>query len=59
MRDLIKGKKTYIVAALMAVSVFLDYLTGDISMAQMVASGDVQTLLEAAGLSTLRAGIAK
>ncbi len=55
----LKGKKTYIVAALMALASLVHLLAGDMSIAQFVTSDHVITLLEATGFASLRAGVSK
>ncbi len=55
----LKGKKTYIVAGLMVVVALIQTITGEMGIAQFFMSEHVTTLIEAAGLGTLRAGIAK
>lgn len=58
----LRGKKTYIISALMACVGLVDMVTTDLSFSgviDFITSGNIQTLLEAAGLSSLRAGIAK
>ncbi len=55
----LRGKKTYIVAGLMALVALVRFLTGDLSFPDFILSDSMRTLLEAAGLSALRAGVAK
>lgn len=57
--DFLKGKKTYIVAGLMVVVAVVNMITGDMTLIQFISSEHVMTLLEAVGLGTLRAGVAK
>lgn len=54
MLDMLKGKKTYIAAAGMALSALAAYLGDAIDGATLV-----QRLVEAVGLATLRAGVKK
>lgn len=54
----LKGKKTYIVAALMATVTLLQLLTGETTLQEFIMSEHVTTLIEAMGLGTLRAGLA-
>lgn len=53
------GKKTYIVAALLAVVALLDVVTGDLSVVDFLSDPNLVLLLNAVGLATLRAGVAK
>ena len=55
----LKGKKTYIVAVLMFLTSLTHLLTGEMSLVEFAASEHLNTLLEAIGLGTLRAGVAK
>lgn len=57
--DWLKGKKTYIVAMLMSAVAVVNMISGDMTLVQFVSSEHVMTLLEAVGLGTLRAGVAK
>ena len=54
---MLKGKKTYIIASMMAMSVLAQLIMGDITFGQFFADGHVVTLLESLGLGSLRAGI--
>lgn len=54
----LQGKKTYIVSGLMATVSLLQLLMGETTLQEFVMSEHVTTLIEAAGLGTLRAGIA-
>jgi hypothetical protein len=54
----LQGKKTYIVAGLMATVTLLQLLTGETTLQEFILSEHVTTLIEAVGLGTLRAGIA-
>jgi hypothetical protein len=53
----LKGKKTYIVSTLMFLVSFFNLIFGDISLNEFFSSDSMNLLLEAMGLSTLRAGI--
>lgn len=53
------GKKTYIVAGLMVAVTLLQLITGETTLQEFVMSEHVTTLMEAVGLGTLRAGVAK
>ncbi len=53
------GKKTYIIAGLMAAKAFIGYLSGDMTLVEFIASPESQTVLEASGLASLRAGVTK
>lgn len=55
----LQGKKTYLISALMVLVSLIHLVVGDMSLAQFVTSEHVITLLEATGLATLRAGVAK
>lgn len=54
----LQGKKTYIVAGLMAIVTLLQLLTGETTLQEFILSEHVTTLIEAVGLGTLRAGMA-
>jgi len=51
------GKKTYIVSILMLFVSSLNLITGDISLNEFISSESMTLLLEAMGLSALRAGV--
>ncbi len=51
------GKKTYIVSILMFFVSSLNLITGDISLKDFISSDSMTLLLEAMGLSALRAGV--
>jgi hypothetical protein len=53
----LKGKKTYIIAGLMATASLIHLLSGDMSLAEFATSEHLNTLLEGEGLGTLRAGV--
>lgn len=53
----LKGKKTYIVAGLMALASLVHLVSGDMGLAEFVTSDHLSTLLEGIGLGTLRAGV--
>ncbi|MBC8284618.1 MAG: hypothetical protein H8E32_12450 [Nitrospinae bacterium] len=53
----LKGKKTYIVSIFMFFTTSLNLISGDISLNEFVSSDSMTFLLEAMGLSTLRAGL--
>jgi hypothetical protein len=55
----LNGKKTYIVSILMLFVSSLNLITGDISLNEFVSSDSMTLLLEAMGLSSLRAGVKK
>jgi len=55
----LNGKKTYLVAGLMATMTLLQLITGETTLQQFILSDGVTTLLQAVGLGTLRAGVAK
>ncbi len=55
--DRLKGKKTYIVSTLMFLTSLFNLIFGDISLNEFFSSDSMNLLLEAMGLSTLRAGI--
>ena len=54
----LKGKKTYIVSALMATVTLLQLIMGEATLQKFIMSEHVITLIEAMGLGTLRAGVA-
>lgn len=51
------GKKTYIVSLLMLFVSSLNLITGNISLNEFISSDSITLLLEAMGLSALRAGV--
>jgi len=55
----LKGKKTFIVAGLLAVVSLLDVFTGDLSLADFLNDPNLVILLNGLGLAALRAGIPK
>ncbi|MCF8722964.1 hypothetical protein LQ236_000984 [Nitrospina gracilis] len=55
----LRGKKTYLVAAMMVAISILNLITGDASLSELVSSPHFNTLLEGIGLGTLRAGVSK
>ncbi len=55
----LKGKKTYIVAALMVIVSLLNVLTGEMTLGEFFNSGNVHALLEGIGFGALRAGVTK
>lgn len=57
--EYLRGRKTYIIAALMVMASIVKMVSGDISLVELVGSADFNLLLEGLGLSSLRAGIAK
>lgn len=50
--DWLRGKKTYLVAASLVLAGVVQIIDGD-------TQGGIETILQALGLSTLRAGVAK
>jgi len=57
MRKFLQGRKTYIVAILMAMVALVDLVTGSISLVDFVQSDHIRILLDSIGLATLRAGV--
>jgi hypothetical protein len=55
----LNGKKTYLVAGLMGLVTLLQLITGETTLQEFIMSEQLTTLMEAAGLGTLRAGVAK
>ena len=55
---MLRGMKTYIIAALMGIAGVVQILTGDISGWAAIAD-NLNIFLEALGLGALRAGVAK
>ncbi len=53
----LQGKKTYVIAGLMASASLVHLLSGDMGLAEFVTSEHLNTLLEGIGLGTLRAGV--
>ncbi len=54
-----QGRKTYIISALMAATSLMHLINGDATLQEFIMSDQVTTLMEALGLGTLRAGIAR
>lgn len=52
-----KGKKTYIVSALMVMTSLVHLTAGDLTMVEFLSSDHMVSLFEALGLTTLRTGI--
>jgi hypothetical protein len=55
----LNGKKTYLVAGLMGLVTLLQLITGETTLQEFIMSEQLTTLMEAAGLGALRAGVAK
>jgi len=55
----LNGKKTYLVSGLMAAVTLLQLITGQTTLQEFILGEHITTLLEAVGLGTLRAGVAK
>jgi hypothetical protein len=55
--DWLKGKKTYLIAGLMAAASLVHLVSGDIGFVEFVTGEHLNTLLEGIGLGTLRAGV--
>jgi hypothetical protein len=58
MKNFLSGKKTYIVAGLMALVAVVNLMAGDITMDTLLADPNVKLLLEAAIMAALRHGVA-
>ena len=56
---MLEGKKTYIVAGLMALIGVVNVISGEATLGNLLASPDVRLVFEALGLGALRAGVAK
>lgn len=59
MKAFLSGKKTYIMAIVLAIVATYETVTGDLSIRQAIQEGRGVELLQAMALATLRAGIAK
>ena len=55
----LKGKKTYILVALGLFTVLVNFLSGDITFMEFLASKSTLDVIELLGLGTLRAGVGK
>jgi len=55
----LKGKKTFIVSALLVGVALLNMVTGEMGLMEFLSSPHLSTLLEGIGLGTLRAGVSK
>ena len=54
----LKGKKTYIISALMVAVALVNYFAGDVTLLEVLNNEDLILLLEGLGLMSLRAGVA-
>ncbi len=52
-----RGKKTFIVSAIMAMASLVHLISGDLTLVEFVSSDHMMSLFEAMGLSALRTGI--
>ena len=59
MKAIFSGKKTYIIAGLMVVVALINLISGDISLIQFVQDPNLILILQALGISFLRAGVSK
>ena len=59
MSDWLNGKKTYIIAVLIALQALITVISGDITIAEFLQSEAFLQLLSAFGLASLRHGVAK
>ncbi len=60
MRQFLFGKKTYIVVLGLIATILGSWLSGDVvSLGTLLTMDNIQMLLGALGLGTLRAGVAK
>jgi hypothetical protein len=57
--NFLSGKKTYVIAILMVVTAAANTYYGDMTIGEFLKSAELKTLLEAFGLSSLRAGVSK
>ena len=57
-REWLKGKKTYIVAALMVLVAIVNFLAGDMGLVELLQDPYLMVLLNGAGFAALRAGVA-
>lgn len=55
----LKGKKTYILVVLGALTILVQFAAGDVSFMQFISSDAFLNLLELLGLGTIRAGVSK
>lgn len=55
----LKGKKTYIVAGLLALVSLLDVFTGELALSDFLGDPNLVILLNGLGLAALRAGVGK
>lgn len=58
-KNFFKGKKTHIIAFLLILVSLTEFFSGDITITEFLGSENFSVFLNGAGLSTLRAGIAK
>lgn len=54
----LQGKKTYLISFLLVLVGLVRFVSGDIGIAELLASPDVLVLLNGLGLAALRDGIA-
>ncbi|MBC8287636.1 MAG: hypothetical protein H8E42_09225 [Nitrospinae bacterium] len=53
----LKGKKTYIISALMVMTSLIHLVSGDLTLVEFLNGEQIINLFEALGLTTLRAGV--
>jgi hypothetical protein len=53
----LKGYKTYILVTLGALTVLINYLSGDVTLAEFLSSEDFLALMGLLGLGALRSGV--
>lgn len=58
-KNLLSGRKTYIVSTLMIIIGLVNFLTGDITLVEFLNTDDIVIILNGLGLGFLRAGVDK
>ena len=56
--DVLKGYRTYVVAALLSLVGLVNLLTGEMTLTEFLGSPDLVVLLNGLGFAALRAGVA-
>ena len=59
MIEFLKGRKSYVIAILMVLAGLVQFLTGDITLAELLQGEHARIILEGLGLAALRAGVSK
>ena len=55
--NFLRGKKTYLVSGLLVLVSIVNFVSGDMTLAELLSSGDLVVLLNGFGLAAMRKGI--